>query len=181
MRSLHFHLPFGMYHRACAPPIRFRLLPTLWTGDLLVPPISMLQQQLPQHLSHQLPPQHRQLAGLSHQSSPADALPPTPTSPQTSPLRLAQISPSPRFSFHFAPPLLFSVPTPSLTPFSLAKNLGCTPIETVGADVSIASAQNQAGNRLMAFLDEMHAQMPDIPDQQVQEDIEEATAAVRAG
>ena len=54
-------------------------------------------------------------------------------------------------------------------------------IETVGADISTASAQNQAGNRLMAFLDEMHAQMPDIPDRQAHEDIEEATAAVRAG
>ena len=53
-------------------------------------------------------------------------------------------------------------------------------IETVGADVSIASAQNQAGNRLMEFLDEMHAQMPDVPEEQVQKDIEEAIAAVRA-
>ena len=54
-------------------------------------------------------------------------------------------------------------------------------IETVGTDISTASAQNKAGNRLMAFLDEMHAQMPDIPDRQAHEDIEEATAAVRAG
>ena len=53
-------------------------------------------------------------------------------------------------------------------------------IETVGTDISTASAQNQAGNRLMAFLDEMHAQMPDVPEEQVQKDIEEAIAAVRA-
>ena len=125
MRSLHFHLPFGMYHRACAPPIRFRLLPTLWTGDLLVPPISMLQQQLPQHLSHQLPPQHRQLACYLIKVRLPMLFPPLPhllkhllCASYKFRLRL--------FSFHFAPPLLFSVPTPSLTPFSLAKNLGCT-------------------------------------------------------
>ena len=53
-------------------------------------------------------------------------------------------------------------------------------IETVEADISTASAQNQAGNRLMEFLDEMHAQMPDVPEEQVQKDIEEAIAAVRA-
>ena len=47
MRSLHLHVPFGMDHRARTPPIRFRLLPALWTGYLLVPPIPMLQQQLP--------------------------------------------------------------------------------------------------------------------------------------
>ena len=126
MRSLHFHLPFGMDHRACAPPIRFRLLPTLWTGDLLVPPISMLQQQLPQHLSHQLPPQHRQLACYLIKVRLPMLFPPLPhllkhllCASHKFRLRL--------FSFHFAPPLLFSVPTPSLTPFSLAKNLGCTP------------------------------------------------------
>lgn len=32
----------------------------------------------------------------------------------------------------------------------------------------------------MAFLDEMHAQMPDVPEEQAQKDIEEAIAAVRA-
>ena len=32
---------------------------------------------------------------------------------------------------------------------------------------------------LIAFLEEMHAQMPDVPEGQVQEDIEEAIAAVR--
>ena len=32
----------------------------------------------------------------------------------------------------------------------------------------------------MAFLDEMHTQMPDVPEEQVQKDIEEAIAAVRA-
>ena len=52
-------------------------------------------------------------------------------------------------------------------------------IETVESDISTASAQNQAGNRLMAFLDEMHAQMPDVPEGEIREDIEEAIAAVR--
>ena len=51
---------------------------------------------------------------------------------------------------------------------------------TVEADISTASAQNRAGNRLMEFLDEMHAKMPDVPEEQVQQDIEEAIAAVRA-
>ena len=62
MRSLHLDLPFSMEYRARAPSIRFRLLPTRRTFDLLVSPISMLQQQLPQHLSHQRPPLLRQLA-----------------------------------------------------------------------------------------------------------------------
>ena len=62
MGSLHLYLPFSMEYRARAPSIRFRLLPTLRTFHLLVPPISMLQQHLPQHLSHQLPPLLRQLA-----------------------------------------------------------------------------------------------------------------------
>ena len=51
---------------------------------------------------------------------------------------------------------------------------------TVEADLSTASAQNQAGIRLMEFLAEMHAQMPDVPEEQVQREIEEAIAAVRA-
>ena len=53
-------------------------------------------------------------------------------------------------------------------------------IESVEAEISAASAQNQAGNRLMEFLDEMHAQMPDVPEEQAQKYIEEAIAAVRA-
>ena len=52
-------------------------------------------------------------------------------------------------------------------------------IEEVESDISTASAQNQAGNRLMAFLDEMYAQAPEVPEEQIQEDIEEAIAAVR--
>ena len=53
-------------------------------------------------------------------------------------------------------------------------------IESFEAEISAASAQNQAGHRLMEFLDEMHAQMPDVPEEQAQKDIEEAIAAVRA-
>ena len=52
-------------------------------------------------------------------------------------------------------------------------------IETVESDISTASAQNQAGNRLMAFLDAMHAQMPDVPEEEIQKNKEEAIAAVR--
>ena len=52
--------------------------------------------------------------------------------------------------------------------------------EGVEPEISNASAQNQAGNRLMEFLDEMHAQMPEVPEEQAQKDIEEAIAAVRA-
>ena len=62
MGSLHLYLSFCMEFRARAPSIRFRLLPTRRTFHLLVPPISMLQQHLPQQLSHQLPPLLRQLA-----------------------------------------------------------------------------------------------------------------------
>jgi len=50
----------------------------------------------------------------------------------------------------------------------------------VEEEISNASAQNQAGNRLMEFLEEMHAQMPDVPEEEAQKDIEEAIAAVRA-
>ena len=32
----------------------------------------------------------------------------------------------------------------------------------------------------MEFLDEMHARMPDVPEDQAQKDIEEAIVAVRA-
>lgn len=52
--------------------------------------------------------------------------------------------------------------------------------ESLGAGISTASAQNQAGNRLMEFLEEMHAQMPNVPEEQAQRDIKEAIAAVRS-
>ena len=50
---------------------------------------------------------------------------------------------------------------------------------TMDADISTASAQNQAWKRLMAFLDEMHAQVPEVPEEEIREAIEEAIAAVR--
>jgi len=50
----------------------------------------------------------------------------------------------------------------------------------VEEEISNASAQNQAGNRLMEFLEEMNAQMPDVPEEEAKKDIEEAIAAVRA-
>ena len=127
MRSLHFHLPFGMDHRARAPSIRFRLLPTLRTDDLLIPPISMLQQQLPQHLSHQLPSQQRQLARYLIKTRLRMLFPPLPHLFKHL-LRTSHKFRLRFFSFHFAPPLLFSFPTPSLPPFIFAKNLGCIPV-----------------------------------------------------
>ena len=121
MASLHFHFPFGMDHRARPPSIRFRLLSTLWTDYLLVPSISMLQQQL----SHQLPPQKRHLACYLIEGRLRMLFPPFPhlvkhllCAAHKFRLRL--------FSFHFAPPLSFSFPSSSLPPFFLSKNLGCT-------------------------------------------------------
>ena len=126
MRSLHFHLPFGMDHRACAPPIRFRRLPTLWTGDLLVPPISMLQQQLPQHLSHQLPPQHRQLACYLIKVRLPMLFPPLPhllkhllCASHKFRLRL--------FSFHFAPPFALLSSYSKSNSFQPSKKSGMHP------------------------------------------------------
>ncbi len=52
-------------------------------------------------------------------------------------------------------------------------------IETDEADRPAASAQDLARNRLLAFLDEMHEKMPDLPEEDVQKDIEEAIAAIR--
>ncbi len=52
-------------------------------------------------------------------------------------------------------------------------------VESVEAKMSTASAQNQAGNRLLEFLDEMHAKMPDIPEEDAQRAIEEAIADIR--
>lgn len=51
---------------------------------------------------------------------------------------------------------------------------GTEPIE-----FSSDNDQGTAGNRLMEFLDEMHATMPDVPEEDAQKDIEEAIAAVR--
>ena len=70
------------------------------SADRLPPPtsLSMLQQklpwQLPWQLTFQLPPVAAPPCLLSQQRSAADALPPTPTSRQTSPRPRAQILPS---------------------------------------------------------------------------------------
>ena len=76
------------------------------------------------------------------------------------------------------------IPVVAIVPISdyeqFLAQVGNDDAESVGADISTASAQSQAGNRLMEFLDEMHAQMPDVPEDQAQKDIEEAIAAVRA-
>ena len=46
-------------------------------------------------------------------------------------------------------------------------------------DLSSEDDQDSAGNALLKFLDEMHATMPDVPEEDVQKDIEEAIAAIR--
>ena len=107
MGSLHLYLPFSMEYRARAPSIRSRLLPTLRTFHLLVPPISMLQQHLPQHLSHQLPPLLRQLARNLIKTRFRMLFPPIPHRLKhllrtTHKLRLRL------FSFHLIPLFLFS-------------------------------------------------------------------------
>lgn len=43
----------------------------------------------------------------------------------------------------------------------------------------IAGPKDETRNRLTAFLDEVHAQMPEVPLEECQKDIEEAIAAVR--
>lgn len=47
------------------------------------------------------------------------------------------------------------------------------------SDDPTGRVQAQTRDRLSKFLDEMHAQMPDVPEEDVQEAIEEAIAAVR--
>ncbi len=147
MRSLHFHLPFGMYHRARAPSIRFRLLPTLWTDDLLVPPISMLQQQLPQHLSHQLPSQQRQLACYLIKARLRMLFPPLPH------LRKHLLRPTHKFrlrlfSFHFAPPFALLSSYSKSTSFQPRKKSGMHPqprdASQNGGELSYTSCCNQA-------------------------------------
>ena len=92
----------------------------------------MLQQQLPQHLSHQLPSQQCQLACYLIKTRLRMLFPPLPHLLRTPhKLRFA----SSRFAssrFISLPLLLFSFPTPSLSPFTLAKILGCTPARTEG-------------------------------------------------
>lgn len=46
-------------------------------------------------------------------------------------------------------------------------------------DSSSDNKQGPAGDRLIEFLEEMHATMPDVPEEDAQKDIEEAIAAIR--
>ena len=48
-------------------------------------------------------------------------------------------------------------------------------------DLSSEDEQDSAGNALIKFLEEMHATMPDVPEEDAQKDIEEAIAAIRSG
>jgi prevent-host-death family protein len=51
--------------------------------------------------------------------------------------------------------------------------------EEVADDVAVSSKAAAARARLKAFLDEVHAQMSVVPDDEVNEDIREAIATVR--
>ena len=62
MAWLRFHVRFGMERRARPRLTRLHLLPAVRTDCLLLAAISMLQQQLPWHLIHQLPLSQRRLA-----------------------------------------------------------------------------------------------------------------------
>ena len=46
-------------------------------------------------------------------------------------------------------------------------------------DSSSDNNQGSAGDRLIEFLEEMHATMPEVPEKEAQKDIEEAIAAIR--
>ncbi|MXZ19479.1 MAG: hypothetical protein F4Y84_02485 [Caldilineaceae bacterium SB0665_bin_25] len=46
-------------------------------------------------------------------------------------------------------------------------------------DLSSEDDRGSTGSRLIEFLDEMHATMPDVPEEEAQRDIEEAIAAIR--
>ncbi len=46
-------------------------------------------------------------------------------------------------------------------------------------DIFSDNNQGPAGDRLIEFLEEMHATMPDVPEEEAQKDIEEAIAAIR--
>lgn len=48
-------------------------------------------------------------------------------------------------------------------------------------DISSDNNQGPAGDRLIELLEEMHAKMPDVPEEDAQKDIEEAIAAIRNG
>ena len=96
MRSLHLYLPFGMDHRARA----FRSTSSsdpLWTNGYLPfcntnsPSISPINSR---RSPANLPAISSKLGGF---------LPPTPTSPQTSPLRLEQTSPLPLLASSYSP------------------------------------------------------------------------------
>ena len=62
MDWLHFHVRFGMERRARPRLTRLHLLPAVRTDCLLLAAISMLQQQLPWHLTNKLRPWQRRLA-----------------------------------------------------------------------------------------------------------------------
>ncbi len=46
-------------------------------------------------------------------------------------------------------------------------------------DPSSDDAKSAAGDRLLEFLDEIHATLPDVPEKEAQKAIEESIAAIR--
>ena len=71
-------------------------------------------------------------------------------------------------------PVVAIVPMQDYERLVAAENLP----EEVAQDVALSS-KAAASPRLKAFLAEAHAQMPDVPDKEVDEDINEAITAVR--
>lgn len=51
----------------------------------------------------------------------------------------------------------------------------------VAHEVSVSTREEQARRRLLKLLERVHQKMPDVPEEEAQEDIEEAIRAVRAG
>ena len=120
MAWLRFHVRFGMERRARPALIRLHLLPALWTDCLLLAAISMLQQQLPWHLIHQLPLSQRRLACHLIQCRLRLPFPQRPNLGKHLLGPRAQILSS-ALTVSLRAPLLFSTATPRPPPIILTK------------------------------------------------------------
>ena len=121
MAWLRFHVRFGMERRARPRLTRLHLLPAVRTDCLLLAAISMLQQQLPWHLTNKLRPSQRRLACHLIKCRLRTLFPPRP--PLVKHLfGRARMLCLRLIPFHCGPPLLFSFPTPRLPPFILTKH-----------------------------------------------------------
>ena len=135
MDWLHFHVRFGMKRRARPPPIRLHHLPAVRTDCLLVPPISMVQQQLPWYLSFQLPLKRRRLACYLSKGRLRALFPPNAhiSSNISSAARACLAFASSRF---IACPFAILNPYSSSTPFQPHKTMGCTPARSARSVLS---------------------------------------------